>query len=89
MNLKQKKLIHHADKKIAVQKNPNTGHIFKKICNTIIEYLREGDRMKRLIPYENNGKDLSISYLQHLIDAPLSDIEELLVSNLCYYSTNV
>lgn len=89
MNLKQKKLIHHADKKFAVQKNPNTGHIFKKICNTIFEYLREGDGMMRLIPYENNGKDLSISYLQRLIDAPLSDIEELSVSNLSYYPTNM
>ncbi|MGC6387802.1 hypothetical protein ACMV8I_09065 [Ewingella sp. S1.OA.A_B6] len=44
--------------------------------------------MKRLIPYENDGKELSVSYLQHHIDARLSDIEELLVGNLSYYSEN-
>jgi hypothetical protein len=44
--------------------------------------------MKKLIPYEIDGKELSVAYLQHVIEGHLSDIEDPLVGDLSYYSEN-
>ncbi len=44
--------------------------------------------MKKLIPYENDGQEISLSYLQDVIEKQISVIEALLVGDLSYYSEN-
>lgn len=44
--------------------------------------------MKKLIPYENDGQEKSVAYLQGVIEKQISVIEDLLVGDLSYYSEN-
>lgn len=44
--------------------------------------------MKKLIPYKNDGQESSQSYLKNVIEKQISDIEDLLVGDLSYYSEN-
>lgn len=44
--------------------------------------------LKKIIPYDINGNVLTIEDLQPIIEDGLSDIEELLIGDLTYFSEN-
>jgi len=60
-----------------------------KLCNNKNSTTsNRGRKMKKLIPYEIDGKQQSTAYLQQIIQTYLSDIEADLVGDLSYYSEN-